>query len=68
MATIQASFANAAEFFNSLLETGRWAIPTMRDTYLTFTKDGFVDQIKVIVFGGSGHVDLHRFMPVLMGY
>jgi len=40
----------------------------MRDTYLTFTKDGFVDQIKVIVFGGSGNVDLHRFMPVLMGY
>ena len=39
----------------------------MRDTYLTFTKDGFVDQIKVIVFGGSGHVELHRFMPVLMG-
>ena len=54
--------------FKAGLETGRWAIPTMRDTYLTFTKDGFVDQIKVIVFGGSGHVDLHRFMPVLMGY
>jgi hypothetical protein len=54
--------------FKAGLETGRLAIPTMRDTYLTFTKDGFVDQIKVIVFGGSGHVDLHRFMPVLMGY
>jgi len=52
--------------FKGGLETGRWAIP-MRDTYLTFTKDGFVDQIKVIMFG-SGHVDLHRFMPVLMGY
>jgi hypothetical protein len=54
--------------FKAGLETGRWAIPTMRDTYLTFTKDGFVDQIKVTVFSGSGRVGLHGLMPVLMGY
>ena len=39
----------------------------MRDTYLTFTRDGFVDQVKVIVVG-SAHVRLERLMPVLMGY
>ena len=52
--------------FKAGLETGRWAIP-MRDTYLTFTRDGFVDQVKVIVFG-SGHVKSERFMPVLMAH
>ena len=39
----------------------------MRDTYLTFTRDGVVDQVKVIVVG-SAHVGLERLMPVLMGY